>query len=238
MGFWIRRGAVLLALLGGVGLAALDQRATDANTASRSIRPAFADDEATGSIGRLANASALPLTDEQRGLVFLGVMNLPDVPEADVDAPDPTVPLSDSVELRDLRDHRAALRLDHQDAIIELDELVICHKRYLAGDHRRQILQLDRTRQRHRRIGRVERGLRNVRQIHHAEEDEGALLLAQRQHLGNGGTVDTAGGLPFVGEDRPDAVRSEPILAGPYGRRVAAGVLDGGKTDATEHRNE
>ena len=102
MGSWICRSTVLLALLGGVSLAALDQRGTDANTASRSIRPAFADDEATGSIGRLANASALPLTDEQRGLVFLGVMNLPDVPEADVDAPDPTVPLSESVELRDL----------------------------------------------------------------------------------------------------------------------------------------
>jgi Protein of unknown function (DUF1236) len=102
MGSWIRHGTVLLALLGGVGLAALDQRGTDANTASRSIRPAFADDEATGSIGRLAIASAPPLTDEQRGFVFLGVMNLPDVPEADVETPDPAVPLSDSVELQDL----------------------------------------------------------------------------------------------------------------------------------------
>src|SRR5437588_11192291 len=102
MGFWIRRGAVLLALLGGVGLAALDQRGTDADTASRSIRPAFADDEATGGIGRLAIASALPLTDEQRGLVFLAVMNLPDVPEADVEAPNATMPISDSVELQDL----------------------------------------------------------------------------------------------------------------------------------------
>jgi len=101
MGSWICRSTVLLALLGGVSLAALDQRGTDANTASRSIRPAFADDEATGSIGRLANASALPLTDEQRGLVFLGVMNLPDVPEADVEA-DPAVPLSESVELQNL----------------------------------------------------------------------------------------------------------------------------------------
>ena len=102
MGSWIRHGTVLLALLGGVSLAALDQRGTNADAASRSIRPAFAEDEATGSIGRLAIASALPLTNEQRGLVFLAVMNLPDVPEAELEAPNATVPLSDSVELQDL----------------------------------------------------------------------------------------------------------------------------------------
>ena len=103
---WIRHSALLLALLGGVGLAALDQRGTDATTdsvtASGAIRPAFADDETTGSIDRAAIAYALPLSDEQRGFVFLGVMNLPDVPEADVEAPDSAVPLPNWVELQDL----------------------------------------------------------------------------------------------------------------------------------------
>ena len=110
MGSWFRHGALLLALLVGVGLAALDQHGTDATiaatsaatTAASGSRPAFADDETTGSIDRSAIAYALPLSDEQRGFIFLGVMNLPDVPETDVDAPDPAVPLPSSVELRDL----------------------------------------------------------------------------------------------------------------------------------------
>jgi hypothetical protein len=102
MASWIRRGALLLALLGGVGLAALDQRDNDATTAASTIRPVFADDETTGSIDRSAIAYALPLSDAQRGFVFLGVMNLPDVPEADVEAPDLALPLANSVELQDL----------------------------------------------------------------------------------------------------------------------------------------
>jgi hypothetical protein len=102
MGFWIRRGALLLALLGGVGLAALDQRHNDATTAASAIRPVFADDETTGSIDRSAIAYALPLSDAQRGFIFLGVMNLPDVPEADVEAPDLALPLASSIELQEL----------------------------------------------------------------------------------------------------------------------------------------
>jgi hypothetical protein len=106
MGSWIRHGALLLALLGGVGLVALEQRGTDATTAaftaSSSLRPAFAADETTGSVDRSVLAYALPLSDEQRGFVFLGVMNLPDVPEADIEAPDAAVPLPSSVELQDL----------------------------------------------------------------------------------------------------------------------------------------
>jgi hypothetical protein len=102
MASWIRRGALLLALLGGVGLAALDQRHNDATIAASTIRPVFADDETTGSIDRSAIAYALPLSDAQRGFIFLGVMNLPDVPEADVEAPDLALPLANSVELQDL----------------------------------------------------------------------------------------------------------------------------------------
>ena len=67
-----------------------------------SFGPAFVDDETTGSIDRAAIAHALSLSDEQRGFVFMGVMNLPDVPEADVEAPDSAISLPSSVELQDL----------------------------------------------------------------------------------------------------------------------------------------
>jgi hypothetical protein len=84
---------------------ALDQRgppATDMSLLRASFGPAFVDDETTGSIDRAAIAHALSLSDEQRGFVFMGVMNLPDVPEADVEAPDSAISLPSSVELQDL----------------------------------------------------------------------------------------------------------------------------------------
>jgi hypothetical protein len=113
---WFGRGALLLAVIGGVGLVALEQPAGDMTVgsanhwpaAAQHLRPLFADDvftaeEATGSIGHFAIAPAtLPLSDEQRGLVFVGVMNLPDVPEVELDPPDPTLPLATTVELQDL----------------------------------------------------------------------------------------------------------------------------------------
>ncbi len=46
----------------------------------------FDHDEATGSIGP-ANSSSLWLSDEERGFVFLGVINLPDVPDTPIKAP-------------------------------------------------------------------------------------------------------------------------------------------------------
>src|SRR5262245_529140 len=104
MRHWLGYGAVLLAVVGGVGLAALEQPGGDAAVVPSTtewspihLRPIFADDlfgdEATGSIDRYTITQVLPLSDEQRGLVFLGVINLPDIPEVDLDAADLMAPL-------------------------------------------------------------------------------------------------------------------------------------------------
>jgi hypothetical protein len=113
MRHWFGQGAVLLAVIGGVALAALEQPGGNAAVVAGAaewspshLRPIFADDlfgdEATGSIDRFGITQVLPLSDEQRGLVFLGVMNLPDIPEVDLEERDLTVPLPDNVELQDL----------------------------------------------------------------------------------------------------------------------------------------
>jgi hypothetical protein len=57
--------------------------------------------ETTGGVS-LAAAPRLALSDEQRGLIFLGVINLPDVPELAMRAPEPGVPLSQTVELHEI----------------------------------------------------------------------------------------------------------------------------------------
>jgi hypothetical protein len=117
---WFGHSALLVAVIGGLVLAALEQPDVDAAVAPYAdpaavlsadwspshLRPIFADDvfgdEATGSIDRFAITQVLPLSDEQRGLVFLGVMNLPDIPEVELEARDLTVPLPQAVELQDL----------------------------------------------------------------------------------------------------------------------------------------
>ena len=43
-------------------------------------------DSSIGTVG-IGSREALPLSDEQRSWIFLGVMNLPDVPEVAVPAP-------------------------------------------------------------------------------------------------------------------------------------------------------
>jgi hypothetical protein len=57
--------------------------------------------EATGSV-TLAAAPRLELSDEQRALIFLGVINLPDIPEFAMHTPAPGVPLASTVELYDI----------------------------------------------------------------------------------------------------------------------------------------
>jgi hypothetical protein len=54
----------------------------------------------TGSIGASARARRLPLTDEQRGHIFDGIMKLRDAPVADVPAPEGAMP--SSVALQEL----------------------------------------------------------------------------------------------------------------------------------------
>ena len=61
----------------------------------------FDHEETTGSLGH-ADASRLSLNDEERGFVFLGVVNLPDVPDAPIKAPRLASELSQTVELHDI----------------------------------------------------------------------------------------------------------------------------------------
>jgi hypothetical protein len=94
----LRIGALTLALVGALGFAVHDK------LASRQVALVEApgiddDDEITGSIDK---AAALGLSEEQRGLIFLGVINLPDVPDVIVPALWPTAALPDSVELYEL----------------------------------------------------------------------------------------------------------------------------------------
>jgi hypothetical protein len=91
-----RVGALILALLGGAGLAPAQEVAAD------QISPQPAEDVTTGSIDRSARPESLRLSDEQRGFIFLGVISLPDVPEVDLSVAELAAPLPSEVELQDL----------------------------------------------------------------------------------------------------------------------------------------
>jgi hypothetical protein len=58
--------------------------------------------DSTGSIGGLAGAQRLPLTDEQRGHIFDGIMKLHNAPVAEVPAPAAASALPSSVALQEL----------------------------------------------------------------------------------------------------------------------------------------
>ena len=104
----IRVSALLLLFGGCLGLvtaqnhsAAVDETIGFGTTYAAIVDDYDLETEITGSIS-LAAAPRLALTDEQRGLIFLGVINLPDVPELAVRAPEPGVPLSRTVELQEI----------------------------------------------------------------------------------------------------------------------------------------
>jgi len=116
----IRVSALLLVLGGSLGLVTAQHRAIGDETSglgttgvSMTIYGVYGtyvpivDDydnemaETTGGIS-LASVPRLSLSDEQRGLIFLGVISLPDVPELAMRAPEPGVPLSQSVELHEI----------------------------------------------------------------------------------------------------------------------------------------
>jgi hypothetical protein len=86
-----RNGALILALIGFTGLAAsryhsaATQETVGLGTPYAAVVDAF-DDDTTGSIGQVSG-SGLELSDEQRGFVFLGVVNLPDVPDVAIAPP-------------------------------------------------------------------------------------------------------------------------------------------------------
>jgi hypothetical protein len=58
--------------------------------------------DVTGSIARSASVLRLPLTDEQRGHIFDGIMKIQDAPVADVRAPAAATALPTSVALQEL----------------------------------------------------------------------------------------------------------------------------------------
>ena len=104
----IRQGAILFTLLCTVAITVAHQIGSGPDRlASLAGRIAGAGtSEATGSIDPATQTGWIDLSDEQRGFLFLGVMNLTDVP--DVELPEtatliglPAV-LPDSVELQDL----------------------------------------------------------------------------------------------------------------------------------------
>jgi hypothetical protein len=99
-----RHGAMTLMLLAGVTLAAAQENAPSSSATETASPPASADEESTGSIGTvgIGNREILPLSDEQRNWIFLGVINLPDVPEAAVPAPEIRAELPESIELQPL----------------------------------------------------------------------------------------------------------------------------------------
>ena len=58
--------------------------------------------EVTGSIGVASSAHGLPLSDEQRGHIFDGIMKLHDAPVAEVPEPDAATAVPGSVALQEL----------------------------------------------------------------------------------------------------------------------------------------
>jgi hypothetical protein len=103
---WIRHGAMVLVLVAGTGFAVAQDSATTGQADDTAATPfgIMADDDTTGSIGTvgLGQREILPLSDEQRGWIFLGVINLPDVPDADETTLVDASGLSDAVTLQDL----------------------------------------------------------------------------------------------------------------------------------------
>jgi hypothetical protein len=97
-----RHGAIVLALVGVIGLMAAHRFGSGLDATDEPLGPTFPDDETTGSIDRSTPPGWIQLSDDQRGWIFLGVMNLPDVTEARIEAPSQAAALPDTVDLFDL----------------------------------------------------------------------------------------------------------------------------------------
>jgi hypothetical protein len=99
----LQASALLLAIGGCFGLVTAQHRgAAIEKTGDRytAIVDDF-DNEVTGSIGDFGR-SQLGLSDEQRGFIFLGVMNLPGIPDTFVHVPARGMPLPEAIELHDI----------------------------------------------------------------------------------------------------------------------------------------
>jgi hypothetical protein len=101
----LRHGALVIGLVGCVGLAAAAgfvQRG-----AGESAEAYQLDDETTGSVGPFRGLSnmaraALPLSDEDRFHIYEGVMRIPDAPVADAPGAEVADALSSEVALQEL----------------------------------------------------------------------------------------------------------------------------------------
>ena len=94
------RGAMMLALFAGVGLAA-----AQSGLGGRGTSESLMDDETTGALGPIDGrraAGSLALSDEQRGRIYDGVMKISDAPVVDVPAPELAEALPSGVPLQDL----------------------------------------------------------------------------------------------------------------------------------------
>jgi hypothetical protein len=97
----VNRPAILFGLAGLCLAAAIVLGA--GRITSRADLSAAADwDDITGTIGGSMRARSLPLTDEQRGHIYDGIMKLPDAPVAKLPAPAAATALPSSVPLQEL----------------------------------------------------------------------------------------------------------------------------------------
>jgi len=100
----IHVSAILLVLGGALGLITAPHSIKGIGQTAATSDTAIIDDfdqDVTGSIAP-AQQSRLSLNDEQRGFIFLGVINLPDVPEVFLHMPVAGAPLPEFVELHDM----------------------------------------------------------------------------------------------------------------------------------------
>jgi hypothetical protein len=126
---------MLLALMTSAGLPTVT-RADDAGLPASSAGLVFDDIETTAGVDRLASTQTLPLSNEQRGLVFLGVTCLPDVPVVDALPPRMDALVPGSIELQELpamvvrkvphvRDHKFVMFEDRILIVRSSDRVVV-----------------------------------------------------------------------------------------------------------------
>jgi hypothetical protein len=126
---------MLLALTTSAGLPTVT-RAADVDLPASSAGLDSDDIDTTASVDRLALTQTLPLSNEQRGLVFLGVTWLPDVPVVDTLAPRMDALVPESIELQELpamvvrkvpqvRDHKFVMFEDRILIVRSLDRVVV-----------------------------------------------------------------------------------------------------------------
>ena len=98
----LKRVALLFGLAGLCLGAALAAERLAARTEDLSAATDRNSGDITGSVGLWASAGGLPLSDEQRGHIFDGIMKIHDAPVADVPEPGAATAVPSSVALQEL----------------------------------------------------------------------------------------------------------------------------------------